>query len=278
LVNMTGCRAWLSWKRSCGLPVLAALLVLAAGCEHEREAGITVVTSTTMIEAVVKEIGGTTVTVEALVPGGMCPGHFDIKPKQMQKIEQSDLFLYHGWEHWLPKVTQTTGPGTQKAGIDISGEWMVPDVHVQAIHSVRDLLISVRPEREGYYRERALAYENAVLNEARTICGDLQPYRETPVICSELQSEFLTWAGFDVLETYGRAEGISPRTMEDLITAGRLHGVRLVVDNMQSGPSIGAGIAREIGAEHVVLTNFPLGGSYLDALRSNVAALESKLG
>jgi zinc transport system substrate-binding protein len=230
-----------------------------------------------MIEAVVREIGGSTVTVEALVPGGMCPGHFDIKPRQMQEIEQSDLFLYHGWEHWLPKVTQATGLGTQIVGIDISGEWMVPDVHVQAIHSVRDLLASVRPEQESYYRERAEAYEDSVLREARAICDNLRPYKGTPVICSELQSEFLTWAGFDVLETYGRAEGISPRILEDLIKVGRLSKTRLVVDNRQSGPSIGTGIAHEIDAEHVVLTNFPLGGSYLDALRSNVEALESKL-
>jgi ABC-type Zn uptake system ZnuABC Zn-binding protein ZnuA len=177
----------------------------------------------------------------------------------------------------LPKVTQATGSGTRKVGIDISGEWMVPDVHVEAIHSVRDLLTSARPDLEGYYRERALAYENSVLEEARLICGTLKQYGEIPVICSELQSEFLTWAGFDVLETYGRAEGMSPRIMEQLIKAGRLHKARLVVDNRQSGPSVGAGIAREIGADHVVLTNFPLDGSYLDALRSNVEALESRL-
>ena len=67
------------------------------------------------------------------------------------------------------------------------------------------------------------------------------------------------------------------QTMEGLIKAGRLHKVRLVVDNRQSGPSVGAGIAREIGAEHVVLTNFPMDASYLDALRSNVKTLESSL-
>ena len=277
MVNMTGCRAWLSWKRSCGLPVLAALLVLAAGCEHEREAGITVVTSTTMIEAVVKEIGGTTVAVEALVPGGMCPGHFDLKPRQMKEIERSDLFLYHGWEHWLPKVTEATGLGTRIVGIDVPGEWMVPDVHIQAIHNVRDVMTSLRPENADYYRERARAYEDSVLMESGTICSRLRRYMGTPVICSDLQADLLTWAGFDVLETYGRAESMSPRTIEGLIKTGRLHKVRLVVDNKQSGPSVGAGVALEIGAEHVVLTNFPLEGSYLDALRSNVKALESKL-
>jgi ABC-type Zn uptake system ZnuABC Zn-binding protein ZnuA len=177
----------------------------------------------------------------------------------------------------LPKVTQATGLGTQIVGIDIPEEWMVPDVHVRAIHRVRDLMISLRPEQETYYGERALKYENSVLEEAQAICSTFRPHEETPVICSELQADFLTWAGFDVLETYGRAESMSPKTIEGLIKTGKLHKVRLVVDNRQSGPSVGAGIAREIGAEHVVLTNFPVDGSYLDALRSNVKALESGL-
>lgn len=256
---------------------MAGILLAACSCQRERGAEINIVASTTMIEAVVKEIGGNRVTAQALVPGGMCPGHFDIKPKQMKEIERSDLFLYHGWEHWLPKVTQATGAGTQKVGIEIAGEWMVPDIHVEAVHSVRDLMLSLRPEHGAYFRERALDYENSVLEESRAVCSAFGPYSGTPVICSELQADFLAWAGFDVLETYGRAEGISPKTLESLIKTGKLNKVRLVVDNRQSGPAVGAGIADEIGAVHVVLTNFPVDGSYLDALRSNVQTLESGL-
>jgi zinc transport system substrate-binding protein len=257
--------------------VSVSALLVAAGCQREHESGMGIVASTTMMGAVVKEVAGGTVTVETLVPGGMCPGHFDIKPRQMQEIERSDLFLYHGWEHWLPKVTKATGVGTRIVRIDLPGEWMVPEIHVEAIHRIRDLMISLHPEEEALYEKRALEYENRVLSEARSICSTFRPYAQTPVICSELQADFLVWAGFDVLETYGRAESLSPKTLENLVRTGKTNGVRLVVDNMQSGPSVGAGIADEIGAEHAVLTNFPLDGSYLDALRSNVRELESKL-
>jgi zinc transport system substrate-binding protein len=265
------------WPRSCACLVVTVLLMVGTACQTERKIDTSIVASTTMIAAVVKEIGGPTVAVQALVPGGMCPGHFDIKPGQMAEIERSDLFLYHGWEHWLPKVTQASGLGTHIVQIDIEGEWMVPDIHILAVRSIRDVMISLRPEHGTYFSERALEYENAVLEEAESVCKSLRPYQHIPVICSELQADFLTWAGFDVLETYGRAESLTPKTMEGLIKAGRLHKVRLVVDNRQSGPSVGAGIAREIGAEHVVLTNFPMDASYLDALRSNVKTLESSL-
>ena len=265
------------WTRQWVVAVLPALLLLEAGCQREIETRTSIVTSTTMIEAVVKEIGGPTVASQSLVPGGMCPGHFDIKPRQMQEIERSDLFLYHGWEHWLPKVTQATGLGTQIVGIDIPQNWMVPDIHIEAIHRVRDLLISLEPDLEAYYSKRALEYENAVLREAQAVCKAFRAFEETPVICSELQTDFLIWAGFDVLGTYGRGESMSPKAIENLIATGRQHNVRLVLDNRQSGPSVGAGIAEEIGARHVVLTNFPVEGSYLDALRSNVKTIRNAL-
>jgi zinc transport system substrate-binding protein len=266
------------WRAGITLPLLAVLLVLGAGCQREVETRMSVVTSTTMIEAVVREIGGPAVAVEALVPGGMCPGHFDIKPRQMEKIERSDIFLYHGWEHWLPKVTQVTGLTTEIVGVDVEENWMVPDIHVEAIHVIRDILTSMAPDKGTYFAERALRYENAVLKESQSICESFRPYEGTPIMCSELQVDFLTWLGFDVVGSYGRSESMSPKTMENLITTGRRSNVGLVVDNKQSGPSVGSGIAGEIGARHVVLTNFPVDGSYLDALRSNVAALKDNLG
>jgi zinc transport system substrate-binding protein len=257
---------------------IAVLLALATACGRETDTRLSVVASTTMIETVVAEVGGGEVTVEALVPGGMCPGHFDIKPRQMEKIERADLFLYHGWEHWLPKVTSLTGLTTEIVGVDIAENWMVPDVQIEAIHVIRDILISMAPDRANYFTERALQYEDAVLREAQSVCQTVSPYQGTPIICSELQADFLTWLGFDVVGSYERPESMSPRTMENLIEIGRHSGVGLVVDNRQSGPSVGSGIADEIGAGHVVLTNFPVDGSYLDALRSNVTALTEKLG
>jgi zinc transport system substrate-binding protein len=263
------------------LLVLAAGLVaagfMAAGCQREAGPSVSVVTSTTMIKVIVEEVAGPTVKVQSLVPGGMCPGHFDIKPKQMQDIERADLFLHHGWEEWLPKVTEAVGAGTHVVQIDIEENWMTPDTHIEAIHWIRDLMISLEPGMDGYYKERALRYENEVLKEAQSVCEALGAHQATPVICSELQSDFLTWAGFDILGTYGRAESLSPRVLEDLIQVGRQHQVRLVIDNKQSGPSVGKQIAEEIDAGHVVLTNFPEKGSYLEALRSNVEAITASL-
>jgi zinc transport system substrate-binding protein len=259
--------------------VAALMLVCTAlmGCAREDDARISIVVSTTIIETVVESVAGQRATVSSIVPGGMCPGHFDIKPRQMQQIERADMFLYHGWESWLPKVIDATEGATETVEITVEGSWMIPDVHIQAIYWIRDLLISVDPAGDDYYEERAVRYENEILRTANSICQDLRDFQGTPVLCSELQEEFLSWAGFDILGTYGRAENLSPRTLEQLIRTGKDHAVKLVVDNLQSGTDAGKRIADEIQSGHAILTNFPIKGSYTQTLRSNTEALKEGL-
>jgi zinc transport system substrate-binding protein len=47
----------------------------------------------------------------------------------------------------------------------------------------------------------------------------------------------------------------------------------MVVDNLQSGPDAGKGIAETLRVPHVVLTNFPSEKGYLATLRENVDAI-----
>ena len=262
------------------LGLLAGLLLVATallGCAREDETAVSIMVSTTMIETVVESVAGGRAAVSSIVPGGMCPGHFDIKPHQMRQIERADMFLYHGWESWLPKVIDATEGATETIEITVEGSWMIPDVHIQAIQWIRDLLISVDPAGDDYYEERAIRYENEVLRAANSICRELGDLQGTAVLCSELQEEFLSWAGFDILGTYGRAENLTPRMLEQLIQTGREHGVKLIIDNLQSGTDAGERLADEIGCGHAILTNFPIKGSYTQTLRSNTDAIKKGL-
>ena len=247
------------------------------GCEAEKQAQLTVVTSTTMISSVVKQVGGKLIHTSALAPGDILPDDFDIKPAHIEAIERADLFLYHGWEDWLAGLPATTGRDVEMTSIDIEGNWMVPEIHLEAIHRIRDLLVSVDPSRQKSYEKQALEYENRVLQAMETVCTELRPYQGTPVICSEPQADLLNWIGLDILGTYPRGEDISVETFQQLIETGRRHQVRLVVYDLQSGPGPAPQIAHEIGAEHMGLAGSPLKDSYIDALLSNARALRAKL-
>ena len=60
-----------------------------------------------------------------------------------------------------------------------------------------------------------------------------------------------------VVATYNPPETLSLGNITDLLETGQREGVGLVVDNLQIDVEFGEGMASEIGAEHVVLTNFP---------------------
>jgi len=65
--------------------------------------------------------------------------------------------------------------------------------------------------------------------------------------------------GLKVVATYGRAEDLTPAEWQRVTVAAREAGGRLVIDNLQSGANTGVGLARELGAQHVTLSNFPGG-------------------
>jgi len=90
-----------------------------------------------------------------------------------------------------------------------------------------------------------------------------------------MQKEPLEWMGFMVVAEYGRQEAMSTREVVRLADIGKDRGVIMVVDNIQSGPDAGKGIAETLRAPHVVLTNFPSERGYLATLQENVDALLS---
>jgi zinc transport system substrate-binding protein len=83
--------------------------------------------------------------------------------------------------------------------------------------------------------------------------------------------------GFTVIAQYGRQESISARELVRLLETGRSQEAVMVVDNYQSGPDVGKGIAASLGIPHVVLTNFPSEAGYLATLAENVGAVLTAL-
>jgi zinc transport system substrate-binding protein len=94
-----------------------------------------------------------------------------------------------------------------------------------------------------------------------------------PIIVSSMQKEVLEWMGFRVVGEYGRPEAMSAKEVVRLSKIGRDQQAIVVVDNLQSGPDAGKGIAETLGVPHVVLTNFPSEKGYLATLRENVDAV-----
>lgn len=231
----------------------------------------TIVCTTSVLQVVTEQVGGSAVEVVSLVQPGVCPSHFDVRPSHIDAVNTASLILYHGVEPWLEQLVAASTNTTVEQRV-LKGPWNAPVFAVQKIEAVRDALIQVDPENAEYYKEnaeKAIADIQTVgdtIKEAASLAVD-----STPVICMEWQQYLVEWMGFTIVRTYGPPETLSLKDINELIDAGRKNGVCLVIDNLQSGTFVGAEIAASIGAEHVVLTNFPNAVPGTDTLSAMIA-------
>jgi zinc transport system substrate-binding protein len=165
--------------------------------------------------------------------------------------------------------------------LESGGSWLVPEVQQRAVRDIAAILAALRPEDAHGIGRRA---EKRILEVDRTeeeCRAKLSAVDGKAVVVAAMQGEFVRWAGLDVLESYKRAEEMTPRDIALLIDKLRGRAISGVIDNYQSGANTGLPLALELEIPHIVLSNFP-GSSedtpdYFHLLRHNVEQL-LKLG
>lgn len=241
---------------------LTALLVSGLrAAAAPAQAPLRVVATTTMMGAALSEAGGRDVALTIILPGGSCPGHYDLRRTDVQRVAASAAVFVHGYEPFLSRLVGHASRGPRVCRITTPGNWLVPGTFADAVVEVSRCLARLDPPRAGAYLARSRACRTRIARVERALGQRLQRAgaHGAPILCAAQQVPFLKWAGFRVVGEYGRAEDLTLRDVHVLTTAGRRAGVRLVVDNLQSGPNTGKAIADAVRAAHVTLSNFPGG-------------------
>lgn len=237
--------------------------------------GMSIVTSTTDISSVVEMIAPKDAIVYNLVPGGMCPGHFDLSPGEANKLFLSDLIIYHGFESWLKKVKKLK-LDAKMVDLHTDGNWMIPDVYMKGAGEIAGILKkeydsdSVSIDRiESNYKKLEMRIDSLSL----IITRKKEPIKGVKVICNEHQKDFLEFLGAEVVCAFSPGDDISLKEIAEVIKAGRDKNARLVVDNLQSGQKVGRTIADELKINYIILSNFPEENGYRATLLNNINLL-----
>jgi zinc transport system substrate-binding protein len=251
---------------------VAAMLV--GGCASDSARRPRIVASTTLISAIVETVAPDRFAVTTIAPAGLCPGHFDLKPSDVTAANYAKLVLNHGWEAWYPVLEKAiVPPGPRRVTLATEGNWMIPEIQKQAAAEIATLLAELDTALADTYRLAATRYGSAVDSAAAAVRALLAGKELPPVIAAEQQAPFVRWLGFHVVATYGRAEDFTAQELTRLARVALDSGVGLVIDNLQSGPDAGKPLAEALEAKHATLTNFPLHGSYRQALLDNAMTL-----
>ncbi|MFC2058853.1 metal ABC transporter substrate-binding protein [Chloroflexota bacterium] len=247
--------------------ILALSLIIASfvsGCSQSDTSKLKVVTSTSLIAQIVERVGGEMVDVINIIPPAQCPGHFDVKPGDIQKLADADLFLFHNWQgekFSQDLIASANNPDLIVVQIVVEGNWMTPTVQQKATDEINIALSQLDAQNSAAYQESAVEYKNMVTAketeiEARLAQADLSGIN---VMCAEMLVGFVRWTGLNFITSYGRPDSLTPQVVKELVDKGRLENVTLIIDNMQSGQDAAAGVAEELGCKRIILTNFPGG-------------------
>jgi len=258
------------------LGLVVALLL--GGCSSANPAKLKVVTSTSLLAQIVERVGGDGVDVVNILPPAQCPAHFDVKPGDIQKLADANLFIIHGFtgEKFAEElIASANNPNLTVVSLDVKtpstppnwatppppANYMIPAVQIEATDKVATALCEVDTENRLIYQKLAAEYKGMIglkETELKAVLTRVNP-SEVSVICGGMQARFVRWAGFNIVATYGRPDSLTPQVVKELVDKGRESGVTLIIDNLQSGKDAGAAVAEELGCKRVILSNFPGG-------------------
>ena len=243
---------------------LLAPLLLFPGCSEETPAKLKVTTTTSLIATIAQDVGGDKVEVANIIPPAQCPGHFDAKPSDIQLMTDARLFLMHGWQGEIfsqDLIASANNPDLTVVAINIKGNWMTPQVQTQAIKDITQTLCEADDDNKTYYQNNAERRERIIQDKGNEMKAKLEAANTSGVnvFCTEQQTGFVQWAGFNVMATYGRPDELTVQKKAEMVDQGKEAHVALVIDNLQSGATTGVQTAQEIGAVQVLLSNFPGG-------------------
>jgi ABC-type Zn uptake system ZnuABC Zn-binding protein ZnuA len=244
-------------KKTIILIAISFLIILSSVIVEAVEEKSMIVCTTEVVGSLVREYLGDRVDVVVLCQPSLCPADFDMKPSDVYAIRNARILFKQNipGEFWLQGLLEASG-NMNLTQVSIPGVYNTPEGARRYVEwvggNLTDILgIDLSEEKISMIEE--------IDDVASWMEGQAQEVQASPVkvICMQWLKAFVESAGFQVVATYNPPETLSASDINGLVNTARSEGVALIVDNLQIDVEFGKGIADQVGAEHVVLTNFP---------------------
>jgi ABC-type Zn uptake system ZnuABC Zn-binding protein ZnuA len=256
-------------------------LVVACGSQADTSASgspaapdaLRVVTTTTILADLVRQVGGSAVTVESLVPKGGEVHTFDPTPADVQRVSQAQLVFANGLglDDWLTSLATDAGNGAPLVRLgealpgvtylDGGGAGSVVNPHLWLnvayaslyVGRIETALAAADPEHAAAFRTAADAYQ-AVLatldSEVRSRIGALPAADRIVVSFHDAFPYFAAAYGLTVVGSIVDAPGQDPSAgaIASLVAKIRSSGAKAIFAEAQFSPKLADTIAGETGA------------------------------
>ncbi len=254
--DRVGPRAGGGW----GLGLILALMMTACRPAASLPTPPQVATTTSYLEAVVRDLLGDGVVVLRLAEPGTCPGHFDLRPRQAQALRRCRVLVRFDFQKALDaRFADTDGQGPAVVEVSLSDGMGLPASYLSACRQTAARLVAL-----GWLDgAQATSRLEAITARLDTLARDLtqQVARAglagQPVLAAQHQRAFCEWLGLRVEGAFRAADTVGLRAIEEALRAGRAAAIRGVIANRPEGTRAAEALAARLGVPVVVFDNFP---------------------
>lgn len=264
------------------LPILTicVLTVVACvtGCPSRSDDVPPVAATNTLLEGAVKDLLGESTSVLRLAEPGMCPGHFDLRPSQVQQLRRCRVLLRLDFQNSLDsRLRGAADDGLVITEISVPGGLCEPESYVAASEQTADALVAANLLDRATADQRLATIHARIQRTAARCRQKVVHLRGRPVIVSSHQEAFCRWLGLRPVAVFAGADSAGVGQVDHAVCQGEQANVNLVIANRPEGRRVADALAERLGAQVVVFDNFPALGnghsSFYDLIESNVDAL-----
>jgi zinc transport system substrate-binding protein len=271
--------------------------------QPEPSSKMKIVTSFYPLYEIARRVGGEHADVQNLVPPGAEPHDYELTPKEISEVYAADILVVNGFgiEPWLEKLLPELG----KSGVKIvnvstlfgeliarpEGEkgdphfWLDPSRYIREVSAVQLAFSEADPANRDYYEANAKSFTGELEELDREFSAGLSNCSTRSFVTNHAAFGYLAQRyQLQMVSIAGLSPEAEPsaRDLADLTDLLREKSTKYVLVETLVSPKIGETLAREVGAQTLVLN--PLEGldageiregkNYVSVMRENLKNLQ----
>jgi len=236
--------------------------LLLSGCDSKSSevSQPEIAVTNSYLQCVVKDLCEDQKEVFCLTPPGMCPGHFDISPGQVNKLCKCRLLLRFDFQKGIDEsLSRMEDKGLKIVSVRALPGLCVPETYLAACQEVCSILSQQYPGREEQYKQRIKLIEKRLENVSKELHSKIKQagLKTAKVLASNHQAEFCNRLGLETIATFIGSDAETVSNIQNCLEKAKGYNISFVIANKQEGTALAEALAERLGAKVVVFSNFP---------------------
>ena len=238
------------------------IVLFLFGCSNKTDSvnKYEIAVTNSYLQCAAKDVCGDDSDIFCLAPPGMCPGHFDISPVQVNMLSQCKILLLFDFQGKVESsLAGLKNKGLKTFLIKSEPGMCIPQVYLNACTEICNVLSEQFPGKKPVFEQRI----NLISERMKNLSVGLRKKIEeselasVKVVASGHQAEFADWLGLDTIAKFSGSDLETASNINDCLNRAKKYDVKFIVANKQEGTYLADSLADRLNVKTVVFSNFP---------------------